>query len=133
MTNISNKVKELRESRGLSLKQLGEKTNINKSTLSNYEHNRAEPSRKNAVKLANFFDVPLLYLMGYDDATLNNTLENASEAIFDIMRKLGLIPDDFEQQESLNESVKLIKGLSHENNEKWLEYGNLLLKSQSKK
>ena len=49
------------------------------------------------------------------------------------MRKLGLNPDDFEQVEALNESVKLIKGLSHENNEKWLEYGNLLLKSQSKK
>ena len=106
MTNISNKVKELRESRGLSLKQLGEKTNINKSTLSNYEHNRAEPSRKNADKLANFFDVPLLYLMGYDDATLKKTLENTSEAVSDLMRKLGLNPDDFEQVEALNESVR---------------------------
>lgn len=132
MSKISNKVKELRESSGLSLKQLSEKTNINKSTLSNYEHNRAEPSRKNVEKLADFFGVSIFFLMGYDTNTIVKTIENATNLSSEIMGRLGLNPNDFLQLESLNKSVKLIKGLSQENIQKWLEYGNLLLGAQEK-
>ncbi|MQW23273.1 MULTISPECIES: helix-turn-helix domain-containing protein [unclassified Lactococcus] len=141
-----NKIKELRKERKLTLAKLaqmfneqnvldkdGNQIKMSDSQLSTYENGSRSPRHNEVwIGLANIFEVSELYLMGYDNETLKKTLDNALTNASDLMEKLELNPDDFLQLKSLNKSVKLIKGLSDENNEKWLEYGKLLLESQNK-
>lgn len=54
---FSEKLKQLRISRGLSRKQLGELTEIPYRTIESYEQGRMEPSLDNLLKLAPRLDV----------------------------------------------------------------------------
>lgn len=59
-----NRIRELREKKGLSLQDLADKTNIKKSTLASYETRGVNPKYEKLATLANFFDVPKVYLLG---------------------------------------------------------------------
>lgn len=133
MTEIPNNITELREAMGWSKADLSRKMSVSKTTIQKWEDGTITPRKDKLEKLSELFGVDLLYLMGYDNETLKKILKISSENTSQLMKKLGLNPNNFEQLQSLNKSATLIKNLSHENNEKWLEYGNLLLKSQSKK
>lgn len=61
---LNKKIKELREADGLSQKELAEKLGIAKNTLSQYEHNKSNPSLEVIVQLSAFFDVSVDYLLG---------------------------------------------------------------------
>lgn len=50
-------LREMRKSRGLSLKQLEALTGINRGMLSKYENGLFLPSSKNLLRLAEFFEV----------------------------------------------------------------------------
>lgn len=69
---MANRIKELRKSKNLTLKQLSAKTGISVSSLSAYEKNEGEkgyrsPKIDKWVQLADFFDVPVPYLQGISD------------------------------------------------------------------
>ena len=61
-----NRLKELRENKGLSLEDLSKEINIPKTSLSNYERYKREPKIEVWNKLAKYFDVSTAYLMGLD-------------------------------------------------------------------
>lgn len=52
------KLKEYRESRKLSLRDLAQELGVNYSTLSYWETGKKTPRAGNKMKLANFFGVP---------------------------------------------------------------------------
>lgn len=58
-----NRLKELRESRGMTIVELAEKIGVTKLTILNWEHGTHELKAK---KLADIFDVSIPYLLGYD-------------------------------------------------------------------
>lgn len=60
-----NRIKELREKRGLSQAQLAQKTGISSQSISKYEHGERNPKIKKWQKLADFFNVSIPYLKGY--------------------------------------------------------------------
>ena len=63
-----NKIKELRNKRGLTLVGLQEKVGIRDNTLSQYETGKRTPKKMETwQKLADYFDVSVPYLMGIDD------------------------------------------------------------------
>ena len=66
-----NKIKELREKTGLSQEKLAEKLEVNLRTLQRWENNETAIRKKNAEKLADFFNVSVPYLLGYDEAELS--------------------------------------------------------------
>lgn len=68
---MNNKLKELRQSRGLTLQQLGEKVGMASNTLSRYETGKREPKFEAWQKLANYFGVSVPSLMGLDEITTN--------------------------------------------------------------
>lgn len=74
-----NRIKELRNEKSVSLQTVADQTKIPKSTLSNYEHGRAEPKRDNAIKLAQYFEVSPAYIMGISHE--KNIGEIVTEAI----------------------------------------------------
>lgn len=65
---MSNRLKELRESRGLSLDELSREVNIPKTSLSNYERGNREPKIEIWNHLAEFFNVPVAYIMGISNS-----------------------------------------------------------------
>lgn len=64
---IKLKIKELREGKGLSQKQLAETIGVNHRTISHYENGRSEPTLETVEKLCKYFEVSADYFLGLDD------------------------------------------------------------------
>ncbi len=67
MSILSERIKILREEIPLTQFQLAEKLQITTSSISQYESGDRVPSDEVKIKLANFFDVSLDFLMGLSD------------------------------------------------------------------
>ena len=63
---MTNRIKDLRKEKGLTLDGLAEKVNIKRGTLNNYENEKTEPKLATWKKLADYFDVDPSYLIGFD-------------------------------------------------------------------
>lgn len=61
---MNNRLKELRLSKNLTLKQVGEGVGLAANTISRYEISNREPSLEIWKKLADFFGVTVSYLLG---------------------------------------------------------------------
>lgn len=77
-----NRLKELKKEKGLTQKELANIAEVTKLTVSNWENGKHEIKADKTKKLADFFDVSVGYLLGYDNDfekqiridTLNNVL-----------------------------------------------------------
>lgn len=89
-----NRLRQVRKSKGLTLeelaKELQEKENLKivPNGLGKYEREEREPRRETWVKLADYYNVPVAYLMGlpeglikYIDRLGNMTFENLHDAV----------------------------------------------------
>lgn len=71
-----NRLRQVRKQKGLTLeelaKELQEKENLKivPNGLGKYEREEREPRRETWVKLANYYDVPVTYLMGLPDGLI---------------------------------------------------------------
>ena len=63
MYHVCENLKRLREERGLSIRALSREVGITHYTLGAYERAQIVPSLENGFKLAEFFDVPVEYLV----------------------------------------------------------------------
>lgn len=61
------RIKQLRQSKGLTLKGLAEATGLSMSAISNYEYGFRQPNAKAMVAFENFFNVTGSYLTGETD------------------------------------------------------------------
>lgn len=66
-----NRLRELREKEGLSLKELGEKVHMSASVLGNYEREDRNPKKEVWEKLAKHFGVSTPYIMGLTDTEID--------------------------------------------------------------
>lgn len=96
-----NKLREARKIKGLTLKEVAEDTGISISNLSRYESVDVEPRRETWVKLANYYDVPVSYLMGLPDGLVKHinksqamTFEELHEAIIQWAEDRNMIKPD---------------------------------------
>src|SRR5690554_5425702 len=67
MATFSDRLKQLRDEKNITLERLAENIGITKSTLSRYENNKREPKMYVVEKLANYFQVSTDYLLGQSD------------------------------------------------------------------
>ena len=58
------RLKKLRKAKGLSQTQLANELGMIKQTYSNYENEKREPNIATLIKLADYFDVSVDYLIG---------------------------------------------------------------------
>ena len=97
---IMNRIRYLRETVGLRQIDVANATGIDQKTLSNYENEKTNPDSYSLIKLADFYQVTIDYLLGY--STLNLKSNN------DIITKLDKI------EKEINELKRFInKNVSH--------------------
>lgn len=89
---MQNRLKQLRKEKGLLLEQVGKAVGLATNTISRYETGKREPKLETWQKLANFFNVPVDYLLGIskDRSTLtiddlNSEEQEAYERITDML------------------------------------------------
>lgn len=59
-----NRIRHLRETMGLRQIDVANATGIDQKTLSNYENEKTNPDSYSLIRLADFFDVSIDYLVG---------------------------------------------------------------------
>ena len=96
---MKNRLKELRQERHLTLKQLGQEVNMRDNTLSQYETGKRHPKFEAWQKLADFFGVSVPYLQGYVEINIPNDLkfdskQDAIDCIEKIMKALDISKED---------------------------------------
>lgn len=69
---IGSRLKELRQSRGVTQSELGEKLGVTKASICCYEKGARTPTLDNLEDMVNFFEVSADYLLGYDKRVLTN-------------------------------------------------------------
>ncbi|MDW0111584.1 helix-turn-helix transcriptional regulator [Sporosarcina saromensis] len=65
--NYGDRLKTLRNNKGLSQKDLTDRLHINRSTYARYETNSTQPDYETLSRLADFFDVTIDYLLARSD------------------------------------------------------------------
>ncbi|MCH5163707.1 MAG: helix-turn-helix transcriptional regulator [Clostridiales bacterium] len=65
--NLRTRIKELRQERGLTQKQLAEAIKVSVNTISSWELNRSIPTISKIRDMAIFFDVRANYILGLDN------------------------------------------------------------------
>lgn len=157
---MANRIKKLRTARNISTQELATHTGIARSTLGSYETRGINPNAEKAQILADYFEVSVPYLLGFTNTKKEETqgfdtveeFEKNRQEIFDdykynphigsqltqtfgpgkVLKKIEVIESD--TRDRYKEVAKnLVNDLSDENNEKWLEYGRLLIQEQKRK
>lgn len=72
---MTNRIKDLREDRDLRQSDLAAATGIDQRTISNYETGKTSPDAYALIKLADFFDVSIDYLVGRTNLDLSSNLK----------------------------------------------------------
>ena len=89
-----NRLKELRQEKKLSQKELAENIGVHYRTLQNWENGESQIKPEKAQQLSDYFGVSVGYLLGYEEAkTLENILKDAEEYLE--MTKDDLLSDNY--------------------------------------
>lgn len=100
---FSNRVKQLRQEKGISMEELAKELNVTKSRVNMWENNGTLPRSNALIDLANFFDVSVDYLIGNDSA---NCLDPTNKRLNSLQRNLGkLNEEDLEKAERMLKAV----------------------------
>lgn len=97
---FAQRIKYLRQSKGLNQVQLGENLGVKKQTISNWENDNIMPSVEMLEKIATFFQVSTDYLLGRDDALVDGVLT---------MDITGLTPQQAEHVQAIVNDFRNIK------------------------
>lgn len=66
--DFAEKIKELREEKGLSQQQLANELKISQSAIAKWELSKTQPTAKTLLLVAKYFDVSLEFLLDDEDA-----------------------------------------------------------------
>lgn len=92
-----NRLKELREELGLTVRKLEEYVNISYMTLNNYENENRTINPKALIDLASFYDVTVDYILGIEESFLyvnyekNNKKYLIKESLYKFLKKRNII------------------------------------------
>ncbi|MDE0582412.1 helix-turn-helix domain-containing protein [Planococcus sp. A6] len=78
MKQLSKKIKDLREAKGLSPEELADCLGFAKSTVWAYESGKKQVSVVHLERLADFFEISVDSLLDRNDRTINVNLQNAN-------------------------------------------------------
>lgn len=127
---FKERLKELRKSKGLSQKQLAEKTGISVHTINSYESGRRDPNTKNLQILQDFFQVSQGFLLGElksDDFFKDQEVIDLN--LDTVLTQISMFKQNMKISESYQNRVAtlfLLKSLNYINNEMLFRTTNTL-------
>lgn len=96
-----NRLRQTRKIKGITLKQVAEDTGISENLIGKYEREEREPKRETWIKLADYYCVPVSYLMGLPDGLVQHinksqamTFEELHEAVIQWANDRNMIKQD---------------------------------------
>ena len=97
MKNFSIIIKELRNEKGLTQEELSQKIGVRCGTYCKWEQNRANASYEDLIKLADYYQVSVDYILGHTDdlgnvtviTTQENTLNKNERILLSHFKKLS--------------------------------------------
>jgi len=99
---IGERIKELRKSRKLTLKQFGIQFGLSESTISQYENENRTPDYEVLKKIADFFEVSTDYLLGRTDEPSTKSLDEQLEGVNFALYKEAEELSDADKRDVLN-------------------------------
>lgn len=102
---MMNRLKELRESRGMNMKEAADALGFKYMTYVNYEKGERQLYSETLIKIADFYDVSIDYLLGRDDkvVSIKPPLVQKYEMLDDIGRS---VVDAVIETESMRERIE---------------------------
>ena len=89
-----NRLKELREEKRLSQKEIAEALGVNEKTVSRWENGESTIKSDKAQALADYFSVPVGYLLGYsDDRQEAESIEKLENVYVEFLANIDTISD----------------------------------------
>jgi len=100
---IGNRIKMLREEMGLKQEDLAKEISVSPSTIGMYEINKREPNNDITIRLSNFFNVSIDYLLGKTDIkNIEQSDTSTSSRIREVSKKMSkMSEEDMKKLESL--------------------------------
>lgn len=100
--HIGERIKNLRNKRNLTQEQLGKYLNVGKSTISQYENNINTPDITTLIKIANYFNTSVEYLLGNTDdpRPLKEIIKNPGSPLDKLLKEYNI---DFYNLKEFNE------------------------------
>lgn len=114
---FDDRLKNLRDKKKLTQKQVAEMLEINTRTYSSYENNEREPSSEVLILIADLFNVSVDYLLGLDESRIlrqeigrkkNEPLSHIEKQVIDKFRLLSAQGKEYVLQ-TLNMAVNTYK------------------------
>lgn len=106
---LGTRIKLLREELGLKQEDLAKKLSVSPSAIGMYERNLREPNNELILKIANFFNVSVDYLLGKSDIRNPEELKNVKFANATGLDTEGLDKEDLEELQRQIEYMKKLK------------------------
>ncbi|MCZ8537890.1 helix-turn-helix domain-containing protein [Paenisporosarcina quisquiliarum] len=107
LSKMGTKLKELRTKKCMTSEELAKNLDVAKSIIWSYELNKKEPSNTHLIKIADFFDVSVDYLL--DREQQNNTV-NFQYPLDDVIDKYTFLVDNRPvEKEELLDTIAYIK------------------------
>lgn len=107
---MKNRIKELRKSHGLSQNELAEKIGISNQAISHYETEKRHPKIETWQKFADFFDVSVPYLQGFDEhrpSRLKELRKKKHLTLEELGNAVGMLNSTLSQYENGKRNPKL--------------------------
>ena len=106
---IGNRIKLLREEKGIKQEELANKISVSPSAIGMYETNKREPINEISLKIANFFGVSTDYLLGKTD--IRNPRQKEQDLLD--LAKIGFSMDKYnppteKQKEQIRDLLEVI-------------------------
>ena len=96
-----NRLRQVRKSKELTIKEVADEMGFQETRLHRYETEKSEPKKETWIKLADYYDVPVSYLMGLPDGLVQHinksqamTFEELHEAIIQWAEDRNMIKPD---------------------------------------
>ena len=104
-----SRIRDIRKQNGVTMKELGKAVGVGESTISMYENGKRQPDNSMLLKIADYFNVSVDYLLGRDEQQKMPTVEDdglsdRQRAFMESVRSMS--PEDLDLLESLIAVVK---------------------------
>ncbi len=111
------KIKELREKKGISQKELADYLNITQVQISKYELGKNEPDLNTTKKIAEYFNVTIDYLLGTSEENIILITKNDLETLKDSANKINKIVEKLTNNSNVhignNSNVQIGSNISY--------------------